>query len=92
MPSHSPRRILAAVVVTAALAGAVRAEPGMLTARALKAAYLECEREALTRPMAAGRIAECSELYEALKARVFDGDWQRLRRWTEAVLASGQEA
>ena len=59
------------------------------TVAALKRAYLECERRALTDDLSAGEVAECSTIYEQLKLRAFNGDWTRIREWTEANLNPG---
>ncbi len=58
---------------------------------ALKRAYLECERRALTDTLSTGQIAECSIVYERLKERAFEGDWKRLREWTIVNLNAGQD-
>lgn len=47
----------------------------------LKAAYLYCDRLATTELFDGGAAAACSMVYEALKARVFGGDYQRLLAW-----------
>lgn len=47
----------------------------------LTAEYLSCERRALSGPLGLGEAAQCSVLYEALKARRFNGSAAALRAW-----------
>lgn len=47
----------------------------------LKAAYLQCDRLALAQMLDFATAASCSATYEALKARVFGGDFERLLAW-----------
>jgi hypothetical protein len=51
------------------------------TPEQLKSAYLQCERLALATPLDFGTAAQCSMVYEALKQRVFGGDFERLLAW-----------
>lgn len=56
----------------------------------LKADYLECARRAALSRQDTGDVMRCSIAYEELKRRVFDGDFRRLQKWTEAQgLAAG---
>jgi hypothetical protein len=64
------------VVAPAATPPLSRAAPEQL-----KSAYLQCERLALTTPLDFGTAAQCSVVYEALKQRVFAGDFERLHAW-----------
>jgi hypothetical protein len=52
----------------------------------LKRAYLSCEIEALTGQMETNRIAMCSVIYEDLKARAFDGEFSKIRAWSDSQL------
>lgn len=76
------------------LAGAVGAKPAApagprdaaaaldrATPAQLKAAYLECDRLASSEMVDSATADHCSSVYEALKARVFGGDFQRLLAW-----------
>ena len=82
------------MALAAALAG-LAAAPGhsgekgamRVPAADLRAVYLACEARAQSGRLGEGEIARCSEAYEALKARDFGGDWQRLRVW--ALIAAG---
>lgn len=87
----------AAAVAAAVLASAVHAAPktagqtrtdasahtGADVAEALKRAYLACDRASVAGPMDTGEVWRCSAIYEALKQRVFDGDFERLRAWSK---------
>jgi hypothetical protein len=50
---------------------------------ALKIAYLRCEDLAQDGALSRSGIAECSEIYEMLKHRVFEGSFSALRIWYE---------
>jgi hypothetical protein len=52
------------------------------TPEQLKAAYLHCDRLASTERFDGSAAAACSMVYEALKARVFGGDFERLLAWS----------
>lgn len=54
----------------------------------LKTAYLECNRLAETTLLDFGTAASCSMVYEALKLRVFGGDFQRLLAWSREQRAA----
>jgi hypothetical protein len=51
------------------------------TPEQLKAAFLHCDRLATTEHFDAAAAAACSVVYEALKARVFDGSTERVIAW-----------
>jgi hypothetical protein len=53
----------------------------------LQAEFLKCERLASTTLLDFGSAAQCSMVYEALKVRVFDGDFRRLDDWRRQQLA-----
>ena len=90
MKSCSVRSLAqAAALACFAAAPSGAASPETLSIPVLKDAYLECERKALVQPISAGEIAWCSDVYEALKLRAFDGDWKRLWIWTRENLAPG---
>lgn len=48
---------------------------------AMKRAYLDCERAALSGAIDRGGILFCSALYERLKAEAFGGSFAALKRW-----------
>lgn len=87
---HTPLFALAALaavtlfVASAPVSAAGRSNPAdgtELTVDALKSAYLDCERAAISGSLDTGGIIGCSILYEELKRRVFDGDFRALKRW-----------
>ena len=58
----------------------------------LKRAYPDCERRAVHEPTMTGEIAQCLMIYEGLKRRGFDGNWKKVRQWTQDHLTPGQNA
>ncbi len=50
----------------------------------LKNAYLSCSRAALQSRPDNGNIMHCSVIYEALKRRAFNGDFEKLLAWSQA--------
>lgn len=52
---------------------------------ALKAAFLQCDDSSRQTALDSGSAAHCSVIYERLKQRAFDGDWERLRAWWSEV-------
>jgi hypothetical protein len=52
-----------------------------LTGEQLEAEYLECERAAGDGMLGIDLATHCSIVYEAFKARAFDGDFERLLAW-----------
>lgn len=58
----------------------------------LESSFLECDRLSRETVLDAGTASQCSVVYEALKARVFAGDFERLLAWwrTAALPAGGQ--
>lgn len=55
----------------------------------LKAAYLQCNQLAETSLLDFGTAAGCSMVYEALKERVFGGDFHRLLAWSREQRPAG---
>ena len=51
---------------------------------ALKTAYLLCGRSAMKGELNTSEIMQCSVVYEELKLRAFDGDFEKLRAWSKA--------
>ena len=68
-------------VIAAAVAGANPGQPDPATIGQLKRAYLECDRRATKGLLSQGDAAMCSSVHEALKARAFDGDFDRMLAW-----------
>jgi hypothetical protein len=52
-----------------------------VTPAQLQSAYLQCERQAQAAALDSATAATCSMIYEALKQRVFGGDFDRLLAW-----------
>jgi hypothetical protein len=89
------RRIFYTLFVGCAIAGFSRAEPAVApavvradrgqpdaaTIEQLKRAYLQCEHHATKGLLSQGDAALCSSVHEALKARAFDGDFDRMLAW-----------
>ena len=50
----------------------------------LQAAYLACSESAERGDMGRAEIIYCSVLYEELKRRAFDGDFERLLAWSRS--------
>jgi hypothetical protein len=55
-----------------------------LSIEQLKQLYLSCNREALDRHLGKAEIMRCSMVYEELKRRAFDGDFDRLLAWSRS--------
>jgi hypothetical protein len=53
-----------------------------MTIDELKRIYLRCDRAATRHRLSAGAIAACSVVYEELKWRAFDGDFEKLLAWS----------
>lgn len=53
----------------------------------LKALYLRCNGAALQGRLGSAEIGQCSIVYEELKRRAFDGDFDRLLAWSRAQSA-----
>ncbi|MBI5722014.1 MAG: hypothetical protein HZC37_30435 [Burkholderiales bacterium] len=64
----------------------------LATPAQLKAAYLHCNLLAETTLLDFGTAARCSLIYEDLKRRVFDGDFQRLLAWSLEQRAAAASA
>lgn len=59
-------------------------EPAQLSVAQLKSAYLDCDRASVRVRLAAPGIMQCSIVYEELKRRAFDGDFDKLLAWFQA--------
>jgi hypothetical protein len=69
----------AAVARTAARASL--GQPEAATIEQLKRAYLQCDHYATKGLLSQSDAARCSSVHEALKARAFDGDFDRMLAW-----------
>jgi hypothetical protein len=65
-----------------------------LTNEQIESEYLACERLAATETLGIGTATHCSIVYEAFKARAFDGDFERLLAWwrQQQMVAAGADA
>lgn len=81
------RRILHAVLVNCAFLSPSHAGPitqvglSQLSVAELKASFLYCERSAMRGLLGLGEAAGCSLVYEELKKRAFDGDFDTFLKW-----------
>ena len=55
-----------------------------LTVAELKTIYLNCDRDAMRGLLGSSEMAACSIVYEELKKRAFDGDFEKLLVWSQA--------
>ena len=53
----------------------------------LKQVYLACDEASLQRALGSDEAALCSTVYEALKRRFFDGDFERVLAWSRQAHA-----
>jgi hypothetical protein len=79
----------ASILVLAALSTSLAAgqEPGSHKDAAvdeLKSAYLSCDGAVMNGQLDTAGIRQCSIIYEELKSRAFDGDFERLLAWSRA--------
>lgn len=75
-PAAQPARPAAAAAAAVVEPALARATPAQL-----KSAYLQCERQAQSTLLDFATAARCSLIYEELKRRVFDGDFERVLAW-----------
>ena len=53
-----------------------------LTVAELKTIYLDCDRRATDRSLSSSEVGACSVVYEELKKRAFDGDFDKFHAWS----------
>jgi hypothetical protein len=58
--------------------------PKHLTTTDLKRVFLACDKASSTARLALHDAVQCSMVYEELKARAFDGDYDKLLAWWRA--------
>lgn len=85
-------RLVDAIVPAAAVVAALAASPALGQQEAddstqasvaeLKRAYLRCSRAAIDGELDRAGIMQCSVVYEMLKHRAFDGDFDKLYAWS----------
>jgi hypothetical protein len=90
-----PVAIVAAVSLTLPAAPAAQTQDARTPLEALiegplgglKQAYLACSEAALDQALGRSGAVACSTIYEALKRRAFDGDFERLLVWSRRAHA-----
>ena len=75
----------AALLSFAAQVNAINHQPVDTPTDALERLYLVCERAATNRTLSAEGVAYCSTVYEELKRRVLDGNFEKLAAWAKAL-------
>ena len=55
-----------------------------LTVAELKTIYLDCDRDAMRGLLGGAEVKACSVVYEELKKRAFDGDFDKFLAWSRA--------
>ena len=73
--------VLIILGASTALAQADASNLELISVDELKRGYLDCDRTATQQLMAPASAVVCSHVGEALKKRVFDGDFDRLLAW-----------
>jgi hypothetical protein len=63
-----------------------------VTIEELKTIYLSCDREAMRARLTNAMIMQCSVVYEELKWRAFDGDFEKLLAWSRSQAAVSSTA
>jgi hypothetical protein len=74
---------LAALNTTLVVAQDRRTNLNDLTLDQLEEVYLSCERAATGGELSTAGIMQCSIIYEELKWRAFDGDFDKLLAWAQ---------
>jgi len=82
---HSASAAALLWLVAAGTAGqAQRSDLKDTPTEALKRLYLSCHREATRARMDREVIMQCSVVYEELKRRAFQGDFEKLNHWARS--------
>ena len=63
-----------------------------LTVAELKTIYLNCDRNAMRGMLGSAEMAACSIVYEELKKRAFDGDFEKFLVWSQAQSSANSAA
>jgi len=61
-----------------------------LSIERLKTVYLACNEASERGELGLGEIMHCSVVYEELKRRAFDGDFERLLAWSRSTAPRGR--
>lgn len=94
MPPIPPRIVVQSIALATAIAtsapsvSADEFELARVELPELKSVYLWCERTSSRIRLPAALIARCSLVYEELKQRAFDGDWEKLLAWSRSQSAA----
>lgn len=91
-PSSTPRRIaavfgctiVAALALPPAHSSALSDQLKSASIEDLKHLYLECDRASTAGALTRADVMMCSTVYEVLKRRAFDGDFDKLLAWSRA--------
>jgi len=75
--------VIGAALVASPATGQSAAGTAQASVAELKRAYLWCSRAAIDGELDQAGIMGCSVVYEALKDRAFDGDFDRLHAWSQ---------
>ena len=84
MRSYPIALTLAALLASTAHGYTIDGERVDAAVDALKLEYLACHRSSMSGQLSTGGIMHCSIVYEELKHRAFDGDYDRLLAWSNA--------
>lgn len=77
--------LLLAALVAASASGQVEPSGSKnLPIEELKSAYLSCEHASMRGRLDSPTVMQCSVVYEALKWRAFDGDFEKLLAWSRS--------
>jgi hypothetical protein len=82
-------RVAALVLAVAGLGDAQGGDLKQVPVAELKSAYLSCSDMILSR-QPRSTIMWCSLVYEELKAKAFDGDFEKLLAWARAQSSANQ--
>lgn len=82
--------VLAAMLSTPVVGQVTEPEIEALPLEHLKRVYLACEAGVANGTLDSGSVGQCSIVYELLKRRAFEGDFERLFAWSREALKQGQ--
>lgn len=83
-PNHSIALVLMMLGPCVASAAGQSEQLQDVSVAQLKAAYLSCDRAVMAGALKSPHIMQCSVIYEALKRRAFEGDFEKLQAWARS--------
>lgn len=88
-PALHKTRLLAVILCTAlsSVSAFGKSESGdkkQLSIAELKTIYLDCDRNVMRGRLGSSEMAACSVVYEELKKRAFNGDFDKFLAWSRA--------